>query len=397
MCTIGKDRFKSGAVRCLCSAFVLLSLCACQKDNNGNALPLRTVIIYMVADNNLDNFALDDINEMEQGWQEGLNGNLIVYVDRAKGANLAHPVVYKIAHDTSATMINSSIAKVYAEQNSSDATVMHRVLSDLIKDYPAQSYGLVLWSHGTAWLPEGAKISTSGKPQVVPQSFGNDNNREMNIQDLAVALPCRFDFIIFDACYMGAVEVIYELKDRADYILASPTEILSAGYPYRDIVELFFNNAVDYTGIANAFFESYNKNEGATRSASISVVKTAGMNKVAQVFGDILNDDISLKRANIRNVQQFSSTSSNLLFDFADFAAQITTQNNINALNSALAEAVIYKSATDKFLDALQITNFSGLSIFVPDASNLQYYDFYKNYKWFQDSRYNVYFDKYAD
>jgi hypothetical protein len=195
------------------SFITILFLYSCEKDNSETpSLPARTVIVYMIADNNLDNFAVNDINEMEQGWNSKLNGNLIVYVDRAQGAGVAHPVVYKITHDTTSNVV-SPVVNVYAEQNSADASIMHQILSDIITDCPAENYGLILWSHGTGWLPAGATTDNQSK-QIEQRSFGRDNDSEMNIFELKVALPRHFDFIIFDACYMGTIEVIYELEAK---------------------------------------------------------------------------------------------------------------------------------------------------------------------------------------
>ena len=50
----------------------------------------------------------------------------------------------------------------------------------------------------------------------------------MEIDDLAKGLPDDlFDFILFDACYMASVECTYELRNKAEYILASPTETMA--------------------------------------------------------------------------------------------------------------------------------------------------------------------------
>jgi clostripain len=267
------------------SIITLFFFSSCEKDSNeASSLLVRTVIVYMIADNNLDNFAVNDINEMEQGWNSELNGNLIVYLDRAGGAGVAHPVVYKITHDTTSDIV-SPIAHVYKEQNSVDADIMYRVLSDIITDYAAENYGLILWSHGTGWLPveqtAANQFNTISK-RIIQRSFGRDNDREMNIFDLKEALPHHFDFIIFDACYMGAIEVIYELRDRANYILSSSTEILSAGYPYQDIVGKLFFPSINYSNVANTFFQSYLTLEGAMQSASVSVVKTSELSVLAE-------------------------------------------------------------------------------------------------------------------
>jgi hypothetical protein len=358
-------------------------------------LPQRTVIVYMIADNNLDYFAQNDLNEMEQGWQATLNGNLVVYVDRADGASPAHPVVYHITHDTTQT-ITSPIVWVYKEQNSTDADIMRQVLSDIIAEYPAQSYGLVLWSHGTGWLPQGA--STGTKPDAALQrTFGRDGTEEMNIRDLNNALSRKFDFILFDACYMGTVEVVYELRNKADYIIASPTEVLSAGYPYQNIVPDLFSKTIDYRSVANAFFQSYATLDGAVQSATVAVINTAALDNLAQCFGIIMSDTAQLMCVESDALQQFSTTQNGLMFDIGDFVSQ-SGANAVycNEFLAALAQTVVCKYATTHFLEQLPIDTFSGISVFVPNASNIQYHNFYKNYEWYTASRYGIYFGKFG-
>ncbi|MCK9561468.1 MAG: clostripain-related cysteine peptidase, partial [Bacteroidales bacterium] len=77
----------------------------------------------MIADNNLDYFSVKNINEMEAGFNNNYNGNLLVYVDRAEGATPSHPIVYKISQDTTEAIM-SEVAFVYEEQNSANETVM---------------------------------------------------------------------------------------------------------------------------------------------------------------------------------------------------------------------------------------------------------------------------------
>jgi hypothetical protein len=283
---------------------------------------------------------------------------------------------------------------VYKEHNSADASVMRRVLSDIIAACPAENYGLVLWSHGTGWLPAGDTILNQ-PGRAKPNSFGRDDNTEMNIPDLKQALPRHFDFIIFDACYMGTVEVVYELRNNTDYILSSATEVLSAGYPYHDIVEKLFAASVEYPEVANIFFQSYATLEGAMQSASISVVKTSELPVLAEKVRRIMNDTAQLQCVNNSKIQKLSTYSNGLLFDFDDFMRQVSTNTDAyNEFNTAMSKAVIYKASSGSFLDNLQINTFSGMSIFIPDTSNITYHAFYKNFDWYQNSLYSNYFDK---
>jgi hypothetical protein len=42
----------------------------------------------------------------------------------------------------------------------------------------------------------------------------------------------KFNFILFDACLMGGVEIVSELKEVSEYIVASPAEVPEKGFPY---------------------------------------------------------------------------------------------------------------------------------------------------------------------
>ena len=54
---------------------------------------------------------------------------------------------------------------------------MRSVIGEVVSLYPADSYGLVLWSHGTAWLPSDYQNKL--------KAFGQDGNNWMEIDDLA--------------------------------------------------------------------------------------------------------------------------------------------------------------------------------------------------------------------
>lgn len=385
---------------CLCFLIGILLLSSCEKDDLTDNLPLRTVIVYMIADNNLDFFSVKDINEMEAGFDNGFNGNMIVYMDRAEGATPSHPIAYKIAKDTTET-ITSEIAFVYEEQNSANGAVMSGVLLDIVTKYPAQSYGLILWSHGTGWYPAGTNISevknaTSSSLKLLPltKSFGKDGTDELDIQDLKTVLPLHFDFVIFDACYMGSIEVAYELKDNANYILSSATEVLSAGYPYKQVTGDLFEPVIDYEKVATDFFNSYDTLSNALKSATISVIKTSKLPELASQVFEILNDTNNLKQVNISDIQQYTVNKSNFLFDLGDFICNATNNSKlIEEFNKSLSEVVVFKASTQSILDELEIKSFSGLSTYVPDSSNYKYYDYYKTLDWYKDCGYCDYFN----
>ena len=356
----------------------------------------RTVIAYMVADNNLDHFVNDDINEMEEGWNSELAGNLLVYVDRAKASAPAHPVVYKIKKDTSKRIV-SDIVSVYKEHVSTDPAVVHEVLSKIIGQFPASSYGLILWSHGTGWYPADAKIDISsaggrlGFP--VTKSFGRDVSEETDIAALKDALPIKFEYLIFDACYMGAIETVYELREKANYIIASPTVVLSSGFPYRQIVPHLFEREMNYKTIAEKYFASYDSLSGALQTASLSAVKTSALPILVHEVRQLLSRADRLAAADVSSLQQFSVVPG-YFFDLGQFIESCAGKSP--HFQFALRQAVPITYATKKIADELEISKNSGLSIFVPQESMQIHFSSYKKYEWFKDSNYANYFSKFG-
>jgi hypothetical protein len=158
--------------------FLLLPCCSKGKEE----LVPRTVIAYIAADNDLWSDALDDVEEMQRGFSP--NGvQLVAFIDPAGEP----PYLLEMASNSSRRV------KTYAELNSCDAAQMRQTLSEIIGMYPAERYGLILWSHGTSWLPANHLL----------KSFGQDGDSQLNIPELAEALPLKFDFILLDACLMG--------------------------------------------------------------------------------------------------------------------------------------------------------------------------------------------------
>ncbi|MDE6490143.1 MAG: hypothetical protein K2L49_03185, partial [Muribaculaceae bacterium] len=196
----------------------------------------RTILVYIAATNSLgasSNAYRDqaDIQEMlEAAASSGFNGGrVIVYHHGYKSTN---PVLLEITPEGAIEL------KAYDTAVSSmDASRMADVISDARTAAPADEYGLILWSHGSGWLEDGIDQSTEA------YSFGEDREwlenssyrkTAMNVTTLADLLgnDRPFSFIYFDCCYMAGIEVVYELRNATDYIVASATELPADGMRY---------------------------------------------------------------------------------------------------------------------------------------------------------------------
>lgn len=58
-----------------------MAFSSCENEGDYQEIKDRTVIVYMLAKNNLYNDALNNINEMESVWNNPSIGNLVVIIE----------------------------------------------------------------------------------------------------------------------------------------------------------------------------------------------------------------------------------------------------------------------------------------------------------------------------
>ncbi|MCC8063425.1 MAG: clostripain-related cysteine peptidase [Rikenellaceae bacterium] len=397
----------------LCLPVAAATLVSCKKDPAPQP-PLgkkhRTVIEYMVADNNLYSYAEDDINEMEAAWSDNYYGHMVVYLyPVASSSSYApsrkdyneKPRLLLVSRDNNTQVMSSRVLKTYGrEQDPTDPAVMKQVIADAMELAPADNYALVMWSHGSGWLPKGlgqplkSMLPPAGDPAwagsklegMAPEtpdggiaySFGQSNshgNNEMEIDEMAAALPTGtvFDFILFDACHMACVEVAWELRDRTEYLIASAAETLADGFPYTEIMGSMFAPQADVEGIARKFFDHYNTMSGQWRSATVGVVRSSELPGLASAVKALC--DAGLPASGISYAgQQYGRTATyfnNTFYDLRDFAEKTwgAADPKVTALQAALDKAVVYQAATPWLFSQLQVTAHCGLSCYLPRNS----------------------------
>ena len=369
-------------IRTIVLILVLSTLLGCQKATDEVLPAARTVMVYMAANNSLAADAYKNLNQMEEGFT-GIDGELIVYA-RIFGQQ---PKIYQIVHDTSAE-IRSPVLKTYEEHDSSDPDIMRKVFADMESLAPAQSYGAILWSHATNWAP----ATLSRKATISTRSFGDDSFRSMDVQVLKQALPKNLDFLIFDACSMASVEVLYELRDVAPYILASPTEVLSVGMPYHEINRMLYYPDIRFglQEIARSYIAYYNKKSGLEQSATFALIDTRALPALAAATKEtLLQHQNQWKSFTRMGVQRLDLDSSSPIpaFDFLDMFEKQEHPADLTRLKDAIDRVVLYKAHTNNFLGQ-PIRAFSGLSTYIPVPTESYLFPFYTTLDWFPASGY---------
>ncbi len=248
--------------------FFIVATCsfsACSKDDETPPIvspyvESRTVMVYMVAENSLNKNVWADVQEMLVGMNNdtlSANDRLVIYLDDVK-----LPRIYVVDKTTCDYVVDKTtkekeidwsrltpVVQYDEDVNSASATQLGTFINYVKSHYPAESYGLVMWSHASGWIPSNFSEDVSSEVSTKRKSFGvdngkniaNNNGNQMNIDDMANVLQGNeFDFIFFDACNMQTIEVAYELRDAAKWLIASPAEIPASGANYETMTRAMF-------------------------------------------------------------------------------------------------------------------------------------------------------------
>lgn len=297
------------------------------------------------------------------------------------------------------------------------------LFSEVMTLAPASRYGMVVGCHGLAWVPvqgqrnarkrlgsqerideednlyKEEKIDKEGDdlmhfevqgPVTTRFIGGTYPETQIETTDLADAMAdagLHTEYILFDACYMSSVEVAYELKDVTHYLIASPTEVLSYGFPYITMGKHLLGTP-NYNGIVDnfiSFYSSYNLPYGTV--AVTDCTQLDALAAIAQQINAAATEQINVAAAeptnaasegklntarsgkNVPNgVQIMDGYSPTLFYDLGHL---MSLKDAGTVLTAAFAEqldkAVPYKGHTGQYFTALKdapvdIKHYSGLN-----------------------------------
>lgn len=367
---------------------VLFATASCSKEE-----PIKTtksILLYVAGNNSLSWNTYDLVKQMDKGYLPDMfsKENTMLAYFHSRGSN---PVLCKMNRRADGIM-DSTIICVYPEStDSATPEQFSKVLRDAEHFCPAERHGLIFWSHGSGFLPEDYKRESRAREM---RSVGCDETTgsEIEIQDFAAALlPVKYDFIVFDCCLMGGIEVAYELKDNTDYLVFSATEIMNQGFPYYMMMEpLFKERSTEeaLTKVAKEYYDYYTKRYEETKwsyspeGCTISVIRTKDLDAVAELCNSFFEE----YRDEIRNVdpdkvQKFYQNNMYWFYDFSDFLSKFLSIGDYIDFTLTLNEAVIYKANTPKF-QSITIDTFCGMSSYIPNTGFKNLNAYYQCLKW---------------
>ena len=374
-----------------------LFLVACNKEPSDSPYvekdPQTTVLIYAVATNSLSSNLNSDKKEILQAapYLDLEQNNVLLFETTYNNP----PRLLKLEKNKeNEDDFQFTLIKEYSEDISSlNPERISEIIEYVASAYNSKNYGLIFWSHSTASQPY-MKGLTTASHQTTMYSFGQDKNSalgqtfEININDLANVLPDHFfDFIWFDSCYMSNIETIYQFRDKCDFFIGYPTEVVDEGMPYHLTLPLLAKENPDIIGAAETFM-NYFTNDAAYKIGTIAVTDMSNLEVLASFCEQFYTLGVV---PDASSLFKYTRSTTGPFYDFGDYSKEISniagTPLSNEEWNQVLNKAVIYKAATMRDFNGhiIPIERYSGISTHIYDFNNLSESEqFYRSLDWFQ-------------
>ncbi len=322
---------KSIFIKLLAVLFAFPLFVSCHDDNKVEPPVIDTEEPKLISDHTLVFYIMGNGTGLTPTMDLGLNSirsaaskvvsetnHVVVFYDRGDVTRL-----YELV-DVNGAMKEQEIRKYVSTDNCVDPQFMADVFKLIDETFSSDSYGVVFSSHGGGWastntfnefIAETFPASESSEPQMTPLYCGQDGLIYMDIPEMADALDrsgLSFDYILFDACYMSSIEAIYDLRYFADYIIASPCEVLAGGFPYKEIIPMLFTEGHQLENVCKSYVDYYRAQTGDKQSAVIALTDCAELETLAE---EVRKVNASGGSYNVDGIQAYEGFSSHLFFD----------------------------------------------------------------------------------
>lgn len=345
-----------------------------------------TVMVYLNAANDLYSYSKLNVNQMERV---------------TKGSDVRFVVQWKLAAGLFPNSQFNGTRRIYVKPDSSEQ-IASQVVQDLgtgvdmgrpqtLRDfiewtktyYPADHYCLVLWNHGNGWRRTAER---GGKPLAF--SYDDERGTAIQIWELNQALGAnKFDILAWDCSLMQMMEVAYEVRGNADYVVGSEESPPGEGYPYDAVFgPMFATPTAPAATLARGFVDGMlNVPAYQSRKITQSIIDSSKLSALAIAVGN-LGNALDQNRASLTAVvpgvrnsaQAYSPTTLRFYRDLKDVCDRLSSLTSIAAVdnacaavNTALSHAIFYEGHNENSANSHGLAiDFSPGSIFTGAASD---------------------------
>jgi len=216
-----------------------------------------TFILYLAADNNLSYLGYLDLLEISKSRVDIDKINVLIFADSYRESENVRGYIIKTNSENDKLKLDRNIdgnteinylkmVEKTEEKNTGDWKTLQEVLDYAYNNYPAKQYILTLWDHGDGWYNDNNNTNPFEDLKRAIAIDDSSNGDSLNLWELEYAIKNskigKLNLIYMDACLMGGVEVAYQLKDVADYLMFSPEVTPGMGSEYEYMLNAISDN-----------------------------------------------------------------------------------------------------------------------------------------------------------
>jgi hypothetical protein len=346
-----------------------------------------TFLLYGAGDNNLSSYIENNVKDMEKVGSDD-HTHLVAQLDKSSGDCKR----YYVTKNDQPGIHSPVLENMGPHVNMADP----KTLTDFIvwgaKTYPGEFIGLSIGDHGGGTAGAVADDRDGGYGMMSPQTL------KKAITDAENILGRKLDMIGFDCCLMANTEVAYELKDTANYLVASEETEGGYGWPYTKILTEEALKALQEAlktriNVSPKEFATKVTSEASTVQGDLPTMSTIDLGKMGDVaqkldgFAQaILDTDTPMKSLKTIAGQTESFQEFKDIYDFSKKVSEDQTIKDEKLKTAAkdviasLDQAILASEHSERYPDAhglqIEIPSWGGLSSGYKDLQ------FAKDTKW---------------
>ena len=314
-----------------------------------------------------------------------------------------HSTLYDLQYNATTKSVDRVPLKEYEGASYASAEGIADILNEVKTQASALNYALIVGAHGCGWTyaNDWSRYPYYARPSVTRPSdnnfsgiqFGPDPNapltrffgsvslaeNAMDISTLAEGIResgLKMQYILFDACYMSNIETAYELKDVTNYMIASGSEIMAAGLPYRSMWSYLNSPTPNYSSIVSTSVNFY-KNSSAP-FCNLAAIDCRQVEKLAGVMKDI-NAEYQLPASvSLDSIQHLDGFRPNLFYDLETYVDSLHPSGYLlDQFKSQLKLTIKASDHTEEAYtciyssDSFKIKNYCGITISDPSQHSV--------------------------
>ena len=315
-----------------------------------------------------------------------------------------HSTLYDLQYNATTKSVDRVPLKEYEGASYASAEGIADIMNEVKTQASALNYALIVGVHGCGWTyaSDWSRYPYYARPSVTRPSdnnfsgiqFGPDPNapltrffgsvslaeNAMDISTLAEGIResgLKMQYILFDACYMSNIETAYELKDVTNYMIASGSEIMAAGLPYRSMWSYLNSPTPNYSSIVSTSVNFY-KNNSSAPFCNLAAIDCRQVEKLASVMKDITAEYQLSASVSLDSIQHLDGFRPNLFYDLETYVDSLHPSGYLlDQFKSQLKLTIKASDHTEEAYtciyssDSFKIKNYCGITISDPSQHSV--------------------------